>query len=355
MDPQPAAGRGRGRGASYNPPNRFEAAHREPEEDWDPAWDSRPTTQFLTDASQSIITRNDSPDIPFNCSLNPYRGCEHGCIYCYARPTHEFLGFSSGLDFETRILVKENAPALLRARLESPHWRPEPLAMCGVTDPYQPAERRLRITRRCLEVLAAFRNPVMIATKNHLVTRDIDLLTELARHQAASVAISLSSLDTGLVRQLEPRTSPPAHRLAAMEQLAAAGIPVTVLVAPVIPALNLHEMLAVMAAAAQAGATGAHYEILRLPHSVSSLFLDWLDRHHPGKKSAVLAGLRSLRDGRLNDGRFGSRMNGEGFLASQISQLFAVQCHRLGFNQSPAELSTAAFRRPAGTQLELEL
>ncbi|MBY0398252.1 MAG: radical SAM protein, partial [Thermoleophilia bacterium] len=244
----------RGRGAAENPAGRFERFQFEPEPDPDDpdatGEPGRPRTTFLIDASRSIIARNDSPDIPFDASINPYRGCEHGCAYCYARPTHEYLGFSAGLDFETKILVKPEAPALLRKALESPRWEPTVVALSGVTDAYQPAERRLRVTRGCLEVLAAFRNPVSIVTKNALVTRDVDLLGELASHRAAAVYVSVTTLEAGLARRLEPRTSPPARRLAAIEALARGGVPAGVLVAPAIPGLNDHEIPAILEAAA---------------------------------------------------------------------------------------------------------
>src|SRR5215510_5595319 len=230
-----------GRGASINPPNRFERLSYEADPEESGSSGPAPKTQYLRDTSKSIIAHNDSPDIPFDASVNPYRGCEHGCIYCYARPTHEFLGFSAGLDFETRILVKEDAPELLYDELSSRKWKPQILVMSGVTDPYQPIESRLRITRRCLEVLAEFRNPVGIITKNHLVTRDIDLLSDLAKHQAATVYVAVTTLDTELRRVMEPRTSPPAARLAAIRALSAAGIPTGVLVAPIIPGLTDHE------------------------------------------------------------------------------------------------------------------
>ena len=244
----------RGRGAADNPPNRFEAlAHAPDPEAIDPDGPG-PDTEFLKDPSRSLITYNDSPDVGFTASINPYRGCEHGCIYCYARPTHEYLGFSAGLDFETKILVKEDAPELLRRELSSPRWTPQVLAISGVTDPYQPVERRLELTRRCLEVLAEFRNPVAIITKNHLVTRDVDLLGELARHEAVAVYLSVTTLDPRLARTMEPRTSQPARRLAAIEALSRAGVPSGVLVAPVIPGLTDHEMPKIVAAAARAGA-----------------------------------------------------------------------------------------------------
>ena len=343
----------KGRGAAGNPPNRFEEIRLEREADWNPEEDPAPRTQFLRDRTQSIINYNDSPDIGFNASLNPYRGCEHGCIYCYARPFHEYLGFSSGLDFETKIMVKEDAPRLLRAELTSPKWKPQVIAMSGVTDCYQPAERRFKLTRRCLEVLAEFRNPVAVITKNTLVTRDADLLSELAGVGAAAVMLSVTSLDPALRSIMEPRTAPPAARLATIGTLARAGIPVGVLIGPVIPGLTDHEMPAILEAAAQAGATFAAYEMLRLPYGVAALFEDWLGRNFPLKKEKVLAQIRSVRGGKLNDSRFGSRMRGEGVVADQIAQLFRVARRKAGLPSDGPELSTAAFRRPRGAQLAL--
>jgi DNA repair photolyase len=327
----------------------------ERDEDWDSTEDPSPKTQFLRDFSQSIISYNDSPDIPFNASLNSYRGCEHGCSYCYARNTHEYLGFSAGLDFESKIMVKENAPELLRRELSSPKWKPQTLAMSGVTDCYQPIERRLELTRRCLAVLAEFRNPAVIITKNFLVTRDIDLLTELAAHRAVAVLLSINSLDSELARQLEPRAASPKLRLAAVEALAKAGIPVGVLLAPVIPALNDHEIPLVLAAAKAAGAGWAGTEILRLPLTVAPIFEEWLGRNVPGKKEKVLNRIRAIRGGKLNDPQFGSRMHGEGIFADQISQMFHVARRKFGLAEDGPELSVAAFRRPQGAQLSLEL
>jgi DNA repair photolyase len=270
---------------------------------------------------------------------------------CYARPTHEYLGLSAGLDFESKILVKEDAPELLRKELSSRRWKPEVLSMSGVTDPYQPVEKKLRITRRCLEVLAEFRNPVVMVTKNHLVTRDIDLLSELARHAAAAVAISLTTLDDDLRRIMEPRTSRPSRRLAAIEKLAGAGIPVGVMTAPVIPGLTDHELPNLISAAAQAGARFAAYTPVRLPYAVSPLFEDWLSRHFPERKEKVLNRIRSMRGGRLNDPNFGTRMRGEGVCAEQISQLFSISCRRAGIERGRfPKLSSDAFRRPDETQ-----
>jgi DNA repair photolyase len=345
----------RGRGAESNPPNRFEKIRLERDEDWDPAEDSSPKTQFLKDVSQSIITYNDSPDIPFNASINPYRGCEHGCSYCYARPYHEYLGFSAGLDFESKIMLKENAPELLRRELSSRKWKPQELAMSGVTDCYQPIERRLQLTRRCLAVLVEFRNPVSIITKNYLVTRDLDLLRELAAHRAAMVHLSINSLDSDLARKLEPRASAPRQRLAAVEALSQAGVPVGVLVAPVIPGLNDHEIPSVLAAAKAAGAGWAGTEILRLPLTVAPIFQKWLETNVPGKMDKVLDRIRAMRGGKLNDPRFGKRMTGEGIFSDQISRMFHVACRKVGLPEDGPELSTAAFRKPQGTQMRLEL
>jgi DNA repair photolyase len=480
----------RGRGASFDPPNRFETLHVELDPD---ARDgSRVRTRYLRDASRTVVARNDSPDVGFERSLNPYRGCEHGCAYClepqtpvlaldgtwrpigevrvgdellgfdetpgpdgrrrlrsarveavwwsrqpavrllgpagevsaslghrwlspwgrwvatgrlapgailgalapgrdaagglgeelelqpqpleavepraeaelvdlqtstgtffaaglathncFARPTHEYLGFSAGLDFETKIVVKTDAPELLRAELSSPSWEPQVLALSGVTDPYQPIERKLELTRRCLAVLAEFRNPVLVVTKNRLVTRDADLLAELAVDGAAAVFVSITTLDPGLQRILEPRTSPPSLRLEAIERLSAAGIPVGVLVAPVVPALNDHEIPAILEAAARSGATFAGCVPLRLPWAVKDLFERWLEEHLPERKHKILGRIRSLRGGRLNDPRFGTRMAGEGAYAEEIRELFRLASRKVGLGERPA-LSVRAFRR----------
>jgi DNA repair photolyase len=341
------------RGAAVNPPNRFEKIHLERDEDWNPEEDPLPRTQFLKDSSKTVIAYNDSPDIGFEASVNPYRGCEHGCIYCYARPFHEYLGFSSGLEFETKIMVKENAPKLLREELSSPKWKPQVIAMSGVTDCYQPVERKLKLTRGCLEVLAEFRNPVGIVTKNFLVTRDIDLLSELARHQAAMVCISLTTLDTELRKIMEPRTSPPLARLEAVRRLADAGVHVGILMAPIVPGLTDHEIPAILDAAASAGAKFAGHVTLRLPHAVAPLFEQWLTTHFPDRKEKVLNRLRSMRGGKLYDSQFGQRMRGEGIFADQIDKLFDVARRKAGIADREWNLSAAAFRRPGGAQLQL--
>jgi DNA repair photolyase len=344
----------RGRGAGINPPNRFEALHYEVEDWCEPEEDPRPIkTSFLKDDSQSVISRNNSPDVGFDVSLNPYRGCEHGCAYCYARPTHEYLGFSAGIDFETKILVKPDAATLLAQELAKPCWRPQHLALSGVTDPYQPIERKLQITRACLRVLADFRNPVHIITKNHLVSRDIDYLSELARFDAVSVTLSVTTLETRLSQILEPRASIPASRLEAIAKLRDHGIPVGVNVAPIIPGINDHEIAAILQAAAKAGASFAAYTIIRLPLTVAPVFSEWLERHFPDRKQKVLDRIRSLRDGKLNTADFGKRMRGEGPIADQIRQMFEVCRLRYGMTNPFQELSTAAFRRTKPGQLEM--
>jgi DNA repair photolyase len=339
-----------GRGASWSPANRFEKLHVDVNDfdvtDVDPDESGRPRreTQFFRDGTKTIITRNNSPDVGFETSLNPYRGCEHGCIYCYARPTHEYLGFSAGLDFESKIMVKTSAPELLRAELERPSWKPQVLVMSGVTDPYQPVEKKLRITRGCLEVLAKFRNPVAIITKNRLVTRDADLLRELANYNAVAVNISVTSLDPKLQRVLEPRTSSPQARLDTISQLRAAGIPVGVMVAPVVPGLTDHEVPKILETCARAGARFAGYTIVRLPWTVAPLFEHWLKEHLPERKEKVMGRIRHLRGDRLNNSEWHTRMTGKGIFAEQIASLFEVGCRRAGIGERP-KLSAGGFRR----------
>ncbi len=349
-DLQPAI---RGRGAASNPGNRFEPLFYVPDLDSEVPQDPAFTTELLRDTSRSVLAYNNSPDIGFDASINAYRGCEHGCIYCYARPTHEYLGFSVGFDFETKILVKPEAATLLRRELSSRRWKSQVVVLSGATDPYQPAERRLRLTRACLEVLAEFRNPVAIITKSHLVTRDIDVLGELARYQAVSATLSVTSLDGGISRVLEPRASHPRQRLAAIEALSQAGVPVGMMVAPVIPGLNEHELPAIIEAGKQAGGQFAGYTTLRLPHGVGPLFERWLDQHVPNKKAKILNRLRSLRGGKLNDSRFGKRMRGEGRYAEQIAAMFALACRKAGLANEHPRLSTAAFHRPVEGQMSL--
>ena len=354
----------RTRGVAENPTNRFERLAyeadlefledelREDEPDAE-ATAKIPPTVYLRDPSKQPLSFNESPDLPFRASLNPYRGCAHGCVYCYARPTHEYLGFSAGLDFETRILVKEDLPALLRKALSSPRWQPQVVAISGVTDAYQPIDRQTRLTRRCLEVFVEFRNPVAIVTKSSLVVRDADLLAELAAHDAARVFVSITTLDRALHRVMEPRAAAPSQRLAAIEALAKVGIPVGVMVAPVIPGLTDHEAPAIVEAASRAGACTARHLMLRLPHGNKQLFEAWLERHFPERKDKVMNRVRAMRGGKLNDSRFHQRMRGSGFFADQTHAVFELACRRAGLSEDMPEASTAAFRRPPEPQLSL--
>jgi DNA repair photolyase len=347
----------RGRGAAHNPANRFVQMDFVPDyEHVDPDDEPAPRTVFLRDATRTIIARNDSPDVGFGASVNPYRGCEHGCIYCFARPTHEYFGLSAGLDFETKIFVKEDAPELLRQALASPRWVPEVIGMSGVTDCYQPVERKLKLTRRCLEVLAEFRNPVTIVTKNHLVTRDVDILGEMAAWGGASVNVSITSLDEKLQRVMEPRTSTPRRRLDAVEALAKAGVRVRVLAAPMIPGLNDHELASIIKASADAGAKAAAYIPLRLPFVLKELFETWLQTHFPDRKEKVLHRIREIRGGKLNDPSFGSRMTGQGVYADQMATLFRAACRKAGLGgEAVPPLSTEHFRRPHDRRGQLGL
>jgi len=342
-----------GRGASSNPPNRFIPLYSESIPGWTEEEDPAPRTRFFKDTSRTVIATNDSPDVGFTHSLNPYRGCEHGCCYCFARPFHEHLGLSAGLDFESQIFVKEDAPELLRKELMSPKWVPQFVAIGGVTDPYQPVERRLELTRRCLQVFLEFRNPVGIVTKSALVARDQDLLGELARYQASAVYMSVTTLDAELARRLEPRAAIPAARLRAIRELTDAGVPVGVLVAPIIPGLNDHEAPAILDAAAQAGALSAGYVPLRLPFAVKDIFVAWLEQHFPNRKERVLGRIRDLRGGNLYDSRWGVRMRGEGEWAEVFGAMFALHRRRVGLADHAMELSVAHFTSGRPRQGEL--
>jgi DNA repair photolyase len=320
----------RGRGALENPTGRFEKITLEADpdlmneldEDGNPPLPRQVETQIFKDKSRSIISTSDSPDIGMEATLNPYRGCEHGCIYCYARPTHEYLGLSAGLDFETKIFVKPEAPQLLRQKLSSKSWEPKVIFLSGITDPYQPLEKKLMITRACIEVLAEFNNPVCFITKNHLVMRDIDILAPMAKKNLVSVNLSVTTLDRHLCRLMEPRASTPMMRLKAITQLTQADIPVNVLIGPVVPGLTEHEIPAILEEAAKAGARSAGYTMLRLPYGVKDLFQSWLRQHYPDRADKVLNRVRSIRDGKLNSAEFGLRMRGEGFYADQIANIF---------------------------------
>jgi DNA repair photolyase len=347
-------GRVRGRGAGLNPGNRFEDVRLHIlGEHLDDVLAERPdgskvVTRIYDDTTRTVVNKVDSPDIGFNWTVNPYRGCEHGCIYCYARPSHELLGLSCGLDFETRITAKREAPVLLRKFLADPKWNREPIVMSGITDPYQPVEAQLRITRGCLEAMVDYGQPVSIITKNRLITRDLDLLGELQQSGSVSCAVSITTLDHALAASMEPRASSPAARLAAVRQLASAGIPVHVMVAPIIPALNDHEAPAILEAAAEAGAVGAGYVMLRLPHQIKDLFLDWLARTVPDRAAHVESQLRAMRDGDLYDAQWFTRQRGNGARAEQIAQSFKVFKRRFGLDRPRPDLTPGPIR--AGIQ-----
>jgi DNA repair photolyase len=340
----------RGRGTPENPTNRFEKLHLEEGDYVQHLPDQEtpsPRTQFFEDPSRTIVSKNDSPDVGFDFSINPYRGCEHGCVYCFARPTHEFLGLSAGLDFETKIFYKKNAAELLREKLQSKSWKPAVIALSGVTDCYQPIERKLRLTRSCIEVLGEFRNPFSIITKNHLVTRDIDLIKPMAQINGARVLISITTTDPKLAEKMEPRTSYPLSRFKAVEKLASAGIPVGVLMAPIIPGLNDHEIPQILKLAKSAGADYAGYVPIRLPYVLDELFESWLLQHYPDRKDKILNRIREIRGGKLNVSEFGSRMRGEGVYADQIRSMFHLYARKEKLNERDYRLTTEHFRRGA--------
>lgn len=349
-----------GRGAQFNPQNRFERIAVEP--DWDHwpdeeplATPSRPATEYFVDESRSILSENDSPDIPFRFSVNPYRGCAHGCAYCYARPTHEYFGLSAGLDFETKVFVKTQAPALLRQALADPRWQVEPIMFSGVTDCYQPVERKFELTRQCLEVAWQARQPVCIVTKNALVTRDLDILEKMAKARLVRVAISITTLDQALARDLEPRTSSPLARLRAVGELRRAAVPVLAMVAPVIPGLNDVEVPQILKAAAEHGAQGAAYVLLRLPLTVAPVFMDWLAKRRPLLRDRVESRIRATHGGKLNCAAFGERMRGSGTLAEHIQQTFQLFVRRYGLDQRLPPLDTSQFRPPVPASGQLWL
>jgi DNA repair photolyase len=362
FDALPARKR-KSRGAISNREGRFERLHSERIDDgWLNAEDfgaepPRLKTQVLTDNSRTIIARNQSPDIGFDRSINPYRGCEHGCIYCFARPTHAFLGLSPGLDFETKLFAKPNAAEILRRELSAPRYRPRTIAMGTNTDPYQPIERRLRITRQILEVLAEHDHPVSIVTKSHLVARDIDILGPMAAKGLASVSVSVTTLDPKLARAMEPRAAPPERRLATITELAHAGIPAGVMVAPVIPALTDHELEAILIRARQAGASRAGYIVLRLPLELKALFQEWLAEHVPDKERRVLNRLREFRNGELYRSEFGARMRGSGHHAELLATRFRLTCRHKGLHMDSnsvdsGRLDNGQFRVPPSAQAE---
>ncbi|MCC6535288.1 MAG: PA0069 family radical SAM protein [Burkholderiales bacterium] len=341
----------KGRGATTNPEGRFERrTHETLDDGWfDESEGGRLDTHVTEERVKSIISRNDSPDVPFSRSVNPYRGCEHGCIYCYARPSHAYLNLSPGLDFETRLFAKVNAAEVLRAELAAPGYRCELIALGANTDPYQPIERDYRITRSVLEVLSECDHPVGIVTKNALVERDLDLLAPMAAKRLAEVFVSVNNLDRDLARRLEPRCSAPQRRLEAIRRLSGAGVPVGVLVAPTIPFLTDDQLERVLEAAWEAGARQASYVLLRLPYEIKDLFRAWLDHHYPLKAAHVMSRVHAMREGRDNDPAFGTRMRGTGAFAQLLSTRFKMACRRLGFNHQPRYdgLDSTRFRPPS--------
>jgi DNA repair photolyase len=341
-----------GRGSNLAPFNRFESVRQETDNDQLAADDDlladerRVPTVFLPDNAATIIRENESPDIPFRYSINPYRGCEHGCAYCYARPTHETLGMNAGIDFETKVLVKHDAVTLLRKELNNRRWQCEPIMMSGVTDCYQPAERRFQLTRGILRVLLEARQPVCMVTKNSLILRDLDIIASMAEENLISVAVSITTLDAELARTLEPRTATPTARLRAVRELSAAGVPVRVMLAPLIPGLTDCEIPAILEAAREAGARGASFVMVRLPYAVAPIFIAWLQEHRPLAAERVESLIRDMRGGKLNKSEFGTRMRGSGPYAAGIKQTFDVFVRKLGLDQPWPELDTSQFRPP---------
>ena len=352
-----AADRRRGRAAATNRSGRFEPLSKEA---FDDGWDSIDQlpplkTEVQEERARTIITRNESPDISFDRSINPYRGCEHGCIYCFARPSHAFMGLSPGLDFETRLFAKPNAAALLERELSKPGYQPKVIAIGTNTDPYQPMERSYKLMREILEVLEACGHPVAIVTKSALVTRDIDILSRMAERNLVKVALSITTLDKKLCRAMEPRASAPHKRLAAVKSLSEAGIPTSVMMAPIIPALTYSEIETLLEAAAEHGASEAAFILLRLPLEVSELFRDWLLRERPDRYRHVMNLIRSMRGGKDYDAKWGERMRGRGPYADQIAKRFSLAAKRLGLNLRRKKLSTEHFIQPqkGGVQLDL--
>jgi DNA repair photolyase len=351
----------KGRGSHLNPGNRFGLPVYEPDlehvahdADYLAALDN-PRTEYLPDASRSIVTENDSPDIGFRYSINPYRGCTHGCAYCYARPGHEYLGLNAGLDFETKVFVKERAPELFRDFLGRDSWQPEPIALSGVTDCYQPAERRFRLTRGILEVAVECRQPMTLITKNALILRDLDLLRDLASENLVHVSVSVTTLDPALARSMEPRTSTPSARLRAIHDLSAANVPVCVLVAPIIPGLNDSEIPSILEAAKSASAWHAGYTLLRLPLTVAPVFREWVQRERPELLQRIEGRLRGMRGGKLNDSQFGRRMTGSGEMAEQLRSLFHLFRKRHGLERELPACDCTRFRPPLPTKGQLRL
>ena len=349
----------KGRGAQQNPKNRFEKLRIENSEydqfisEEELSLQKKVQTIFYKDESKSIIAKNDSEDVGFDYSINPYRGCEHGCVYCYARPTHEFLGFSSGIDFESKIMVKEDSAKLLEYEFKKKSYVPKLLMFSGNTDCYQPIERKLKLTRELLKICLEFRNPVSIITKNSLIERDIDILSQLAKKELVTVTLSITTMDKYLANKMEPRTSTPEMRLNTIRQLSMNNIPVGVNVAPVIPGLNDKEIPGILKKASEYGAGHAGYIMLRLPYSVKEIFTNWINREFPNKASKILNSIRNVREGKLNSNEFGERFSGKGELADTIKNLFEISCRKYQLNKRPYNLSTEYFRGYANKQIEL--
>lgn len=345
----------KGRGAATQVANRFlkQSYGIEHWEGIDEVDEEDKRTRYVIENPKTIVNKVDSPDLPMNWSMNPYQGCEHGCAYCYARPTHEYWGYSAGLDFERVIIVKRNAPEVLRATLMNKKWMPDPIMFSGNTDCYQPVERKEGITRRMLEVVLEFRQPVSMITKNALILRDLDLLSEMASLGIVSVAISFTTLNEDLRRVMEPRTSTGVNRLRVMETLTKAGVPVFAMIAPIVPALNEGEMPTLIQAAADAGALGAGYTIVRTNGAVKPVFDNWVHEHFPDRASKVIAQVSEMHGGKMNDSQFGRRMRGEGEFARSVHQLFAVSHRRAFGDREMPELNTTLFRRPTAGQLDL--
>ncbi|MCA9190227.1 MAG: PA0069 family radical SAM protein [Planctomycetales bacterium] len=348
-------------GSHLDLPNRFESIHHEPNLE-DLEWDqehlratSNRKIEYIDDASQSIVSENSSPDVPFRYSINPYRGCVHACSYCYARPGHDYLGFNAGLDFETKIVVKRDAPLLFRKFLCSEKWKPEPITFSGVTDCYQPAERKFRLTRQCLEVAWECRQPIGMITKNALILRDLEILKKLAAENLVHVYLSITSLDPDLARDMEPRTSIPSARLRAVQMLAESGIPVGVMTAPIIPGLNDSEIPQLLKAAKEAGARTANYILLRMPLAVEPVFIEWLRRVRPNYEERVLGRIRAARGGKLNSSVLGERMVGTGLIAEQIRSMFRVFRQKYGLDSEMPPYNCDRFRTPLPKSGQLRL
>ena len=348
----------KGRGAQSNPKNRFEKIYVDNEysDDSDALNESlgqKLETTYFKDQSKSIISKNDSYDIFFDYSFNPYRGCEHGCVYCYARPTHEFLGFSSGVDFESKIMIKENAPLLLEKLFNNKNYKPDIIMFSGNTDCYQPVERKLEITREALKICLEYKNPVSIITKSSLIQRDLDVLTDMAKQNLVSVMLSITSLDKEIIRKMEPRASTPEKRLNTIEILSQNNIPVGVNLAPIIPGLNDREIPEILKESSKHGALRAGYILLRLPLSVTELFISWLQKEFPNRSSKILNSIKQIRGGKLNESEFGKRFKGEGELAETIENLFDLSCRKFGLSKSRVVLRTDLFQNKTNKQLEL--